>query len=599
MNSVTVRVCHNTKPDTEILMKLSKFSHPPTDNKPIVIYPEKESLDEMIEKIYIQFKDDDMIYNLKLISEIKMMTNDFSENFSNEAYYNVKNPIRLKNINSENKLENKSDYYKNQLENSPVEIHIENVDDLNESNFYDLMSKCAFMITKNILENKINQKTNSKDNEDIIYYFEQTEKSFQNSREKKLYELFKEINQNDNISQMDSEKLFEYIIEMEKQTKKIIEGNKKSIINNDFKNTLTSLFKHKRSNTNINLNNNLQKIKNIFNYTFGEKYYCKDITKDSYAPNLLDNTFCLFKSIKDMLYLIYSTVNKELIFYNINMKKIEVRIQKAHVRPITNIRHHSSTKNDYILTISAANGNIKLWNFEAHTEILQFNPYKKGFIYSACFLNNIHNNYIITSNFIGYGNSDGDRNIEVYNFKKQKIKTIKASSNKTYFIDSFYDNNSKTNYIITGNEGFLVSYDFDDAKLFKKYDDSNQYSNNICYRSAVIYEQNEIIQLIASNEDGFIRKWNFQTSDLLKKVSLYSNLYGICLWDKDNLFVGCEDKDINLLDISDVDNLYIKDKILNGHNNRVITIKRVENILVSQGWKQDQIKLWTFKNNYF
>ena len=600
MNSVTVRVCHNTIPDTGILMKLSKFSHPPTDNKPIVIYPEKESLDEMIEKIYFQFKDDDMIYNLKLISEIKIMTNDFSKNFSNEAYYKEKNPIRFKNINSENKPINKSDYYKNILVSSPVEIDIENVDDLNESNFYDLMSKSAFMITKNILENKINQKTNSKDNEDIINYFEQTEKSFQNSREKKLYELFKEINENDNISQMDSEKLFEYINEKEKQTKQIINGYKKSIINNDFKNTLTSPFQHKRNNTNINLkNDNLEKIKKIFNYTFKEKYNMEDITKDSFAPSLLDNTFCLFKSIEDKIYLIYSTANRELIFYNINKKKIEERIQKAHERPITNIRHHSSTKNDYILTISATNRTIKLWNFETHTEILKFNLYKKGFIYSACFLNNIYKKYIITSNFIGYGNSDNDRNIEVYDFKSQKIKTIKASSNKTYFIDSFYDNNSNTNYIITANEGLLYSYNFDAAEIFNEYNDSEQDSKNIIYRSALINKNNDIIQLIASNEDGFIRIWNFQTSDLLNKVSLHYNLYGICLWDKDNLLVGCEDKEINLLDISDVEKLYIKNKSLKGHNNRVITIKKVENILVSQGWKQDQIKLWTFKNNYF
>ena len=599
MNSVTVRVCHDTIPDTEILMKLSKFSHPPTDNKPIVIYPEKESLDEMIEKIYIQFKDDDMIYNLKLISEIKMMTNDFSENFSNEAYYKEKNPIRFKNIDSENKLKNKSDYYENLLGNSPVEIQIENVEDLNESNFYDLMSKSAFMITKNILENKINQKTNSKDNEDIIYYFEQTEKSFQNSREKKLYELLKEINENDNISQMDSKKLFEYINEMEKQTTKIIEGYKKSIINNNFKNTLTSLFKEKKDNTNINLNNNLQKIKKIFNYTFIEKYNWNNITKDSYSPSLLDNSFCLFKSINDKLYLIYSTASRELIFYNINKKKIEERIQKAHERPITNIRHYSSTKNDYILTISATNRNIKLWNFEAHAEILQFNPYKKGFIYSACFLNNIHKKYIITSNFINNGNSDDDRNIEVYDFKNKKIKKIKVSSNKTYFIDSFYDNNSNINYIITANEGILYSYNFDVAELFNEYYDSNQDSENISYRSALINESNDIIHLIASNEDGYIRIWNFQTSDLLNKISLNSNLYGICLWDKDNLLIGCGDKDINVLDISDVENLYIKNKTLNGHNNRVITIKKVKNILVSQGWKQDQIKLWTFKNNYF
>ena len=59
---------------------------------------------------------------------------------------------------------------------------------------------------------------------------------------------------------------------------------------------------------------------------------------------------------------------------------------KAHKKSITNIRHHSSTKYDYILTISASDNNIKIWNFEGQTIIFDKDFYNKGLIYSACFL---------------------------------------------------------------------------------------------------------------------------------------------------------------------------------------------------------------------
>ena len=84
----------------------------------------------------------------------------------------------------------------------------------------------------------------------------------------------------------------------------------------------------------------------------------------------------------------------------------------------------------------------------------------------------------------------------------------------------------------------------------------------------------------------------------MNKISLNCGaLYGICLWNTDNLLIGCLDKKIRILNIKDVNNIIIKDKLLEGHNSRVINIKKVENILVSQGWKEKEIKLWSFKNN--
>ena len=59
---------------------------------------------------------------------------------------------------------------------------------------------------------------------------------------------------------------------------------------------------------------------------------------------------------------------------------------------------------------------------------------------------------------------------------------------------------------------------------------------------------------------------------MLKKINVINKkLYGICLWNNNNLFVGCEDKTIKLININN-------DKIiksLSGHEGSVIKIKRI------------------------
>ena len=66
MNSVSVRVCHQTEPDTQILMKLSAFSHSICDMTQIVINPYRDNVDEVVDKLYKLFLYDGMEYNLKL-----------------------------------------------------------------------------------------------------------------------------------------------------------------------------------------------------------------------------------------------------------------------------------------------------------------------------------------------------------------------------------------------------------------------------------------------------------------------------------------------------------------------------------------------------
>ena len=326
--------------------------------------------------------------------------------------------------------------------------------------------------------------------------------------------------------------------------------------------------------------------------------YYSDLTKDSYCQySFLDNIFNIFKSINNILYLIYTNEMKSIFFYDlINNQKIN-EIKKAHKMTIFNIRHYLDTinKRDLIISISFGN-NIKLWNINNLECLFYFNHiYDCGTIYSACFINDNNKNYIITSN------SDFPSNfgmIKIYDFEGNKVKEINESNDSTFFIDIFYDKKIRKNFIITGNYDYVKSYDYSDNKVYHKYCDSIDHEKDkSVHISITINDFKNVIKLIESSYDGNIRIWNFHSGDLIKKIYISEyQLNGICLWNNKYLFVGCHDKNMKLINL---DNEEIKD--ISGHKHYVLAIKKVIHpklgeCLISQGSLNDQIKLWAVKN---
>ena len=56
--------------------------------------------------------------------------------------------------------------------------------------------------------------------------------------------------------------------------------------------------------------------------------------------------------------------------------------------------------------------------------------------------------------------------------------------------------------------------------------------------------------MFESCEDGCIRIWDFHSVQLLNKIIVSENrLYGLCLWNKDFLFVSCDDDTLKLIDL--------------------------------------------------
>ena len=322
-----------------------------------------------------------------------------------------------------------------------------------------------------------------------------------------------------------------------------------------------------------------------------------DLVNDSYAFSNIDNSFVVFKSINDILYIIYSNYYKSLICYDLNKKMKINELKEYHKEFISNFRHFldEENKRDLIMSISAIDNRIKILNFNKWECIFdKSNLNGVGHLYSAYLLNDNKNNYIVSSNRSKTGIIEP---IKIFNFNGEKINEIKNSSESTLFLDIYNDKIISKKFIITGNIGYSKSYDYSGNKVYKIYND-NERASNFGHFSIAMNDCKETIELIDSCYDGNIRIFNFHSGDLLKTIKINEvGLRSICLWNANYLYVGCDDKTIKLIELKN----YLVINNLEGHNNQVITIKKINHpeygeCLISINRENSQIKLWGCKN---
>ena len=333
-------------------------------------------------------------------------------------------------------------------------------------------------------------------------------------------------------------------------------------------------------------------------------------------------------SISNIIFLIYGNNEKSIISYNlINKEKIN-EIKNAHQNNISNIRHHLDkfNKRDLFLSISSKDYNVKVWNVTNFQCLLNLNNIdtfysnKHGYIYSACFLANKNQNYIITSDCSPFLDSPKSGPIKIFDLNGNLIKEIKGSNDyNTLFIDTYFDEKKSNNYIISGNCGFIESYDYNNDKIYHKYTHFNGSNNKnpfglntiYCYESIIITtlddinNEKTILKLIASCSDGFIKIWNFHSGEILKVIKVFGVfLHSICLINNNYLAVGCGDKSIKIVDIKKGKVI----KVLIGDATDINCIKSINHpnfgiCLLTKGNTQfrynDNIKLWGNKKYYF
>ena len=138
----------------------------------------------------------------------------------------------------------------------------------------------------------------------------------------------------------------------------------------------------------------------------------------------------------------------------------------------------------------------------------------------------MHQIYILTSNIFG------SEPIKVFNLEGIKIKEINNSKDYVNYIDIYYDNKSSKPYVLTGNTGFVKSYDYNKNIVYHTYkDNDNAFQNHYSLR---IKNENNLTKLIESSEDGNIRIWDFHTGKLLNKIYIINGnflefAYGIVI----------------------------------------------------------------------
>ena len=342
-----------------------------------------------------------------------------------------------------------------------------------------------------------------------------------------------------------------------------------------------------KSNDNSNQNSKQYKNKNSLNFILKS-----NLVKDSYANRHFTNTFTIFKSINNFLFLIYSSKNKSIICYDLENEKQIAEIKNAHTEYCFNIRYYLDiiNKRDLIISIFDQNS-LKIWNIKNFECILSLsNINKKGFISLACILKENNINYLITSNYVSSGKIAEP--IKIFDLDGKFIKEIENSSESTLILDNYFDENLSKNYIISGNINHVKSYDYTSNTIYHKYFDID---NSTYHSDVVIKSDKNIINLIESCDDGYIRIWNFHSGILLNKIysGLNESQYCLCLWDNQYLILGCISKFL-LID-------YQNNKIVDTFNYNPLTMKKVNlskygKCLICQGAGRNEIAIWLSKN---
>jgi len=126
----------------------------------------------------------------------------------------------------------------------------------------------------------------------------------------------------------------------------------------------------------------------------------ENITYDSFSFYNYDDSFLIFWSTYNTLNLVYATLEKTIKCFNLldNTEIIEIKDDEKDMKYITNFRHFfdKNNKRDLIMSIVSIQNKIKIWDANKWDLIVSIRDiYKKGNIFSSCFINDKNDVYDI------------------------------------------------------------------------------------------------------------------------------------------------------------------------------------------------------------
>ena len=277
-----------------------------------------------------------------------------------------------------------------------------------------------------------------------------------------------------------------------------------------------------------------------------EFYFDKDLIQENLG---LCSTFITFKSIKDILTLVYVTDDYSIVFYDIVQNK-QLNIIKKPQKDICKLLYCLDKKNkrDLILSQSCYN-DIKIWNNNNYMCILDLKEMELNYVSvsQVSFMNYKQNIYILLSS-----TSLSNPICNIFDLSGNKIKEKNFESIINYIITYNDDELSKV-YIIISSPKMIKSYNYDEDKTYQSY---LNIGRNYIYNLMVINKDRiwEPTHLFG-NYGNYVIIWNFHTGEMLNNVSFDININNICLWNNQFLIAITENfnenKDIiSLLDIN-------------------------------------------------
>ena len=337
-------------------------------------------------------------------------------------------------------------------------------------------------------------------------------------------------------------------IKKEKKEKKF---NKKSK-NIKLKKNIENIDLKKKDIISQNIGTNKEKNKDDFiNFekitSFPFKFY---FYKDLIQENLgLCSTFITFKSINNILTLVYITDDYTIISYDIVQNK-QLNIIKNSQKDICNLQYCLDNKNkrDLILSQSCYN-NIKIWDINNYKCLLNLKEMELNYVgvSKVCFMNYKDNIYIILSS-----TSLSDPICKLFDLSGKLIKEIKFDKIINSII-TYNDEELSKIYILISTPKMVKSYNYDEDKVYHCYLNIQKsfIYNLIVVNRDRVWEPTRLF----GNYGNYVIIWNFHTGEMLNNVYFNSNINNICLWNNQFLIAITENFNenksiISLLDIS-------------------------------------------------
>ena len=257
-----------------------------------------------------------------------------------------------------------------------------------------------------------------------------------------------------------------------------------------------------------------------------------------------NRNFCVFKSIENIYYLVYSK-KFDIFSYNLNDMKIQNKIainnfeNKGCYYYVHILGHLFDKVNKRDLILINTISNMLIYNF--NTLEFLFSYEANGSL--GCLLYDKNKLYMYAQIY------DNDHYKDIFiDLKEKKVKKF-PSIIIAYFSDSYYEDDKDEWYIILGTVKNIISFKYfsENIKIYHEFSDGIEVSHVY----VKIKKEKEITKLFDGSNDGYIRIWNFHTGELLNKILICKNFRVLSFDFLDDKYIICgTSKDIiELFDI--------------------------------------------------